>query len=140
MVKEKKKAKKEIKAGIASLVANFDETLFNELVQLKENQLREKFESSGAISKRLWKLEIMYGNTDTAYHILAQEKVREKIIQLQNPDQSEQYCEVMARNAVGRDNAHRLIKRHPSHAVAEGGPSGYRRPLETGNWRMWGHG
>ena len=134
----KKGKKKPPPSPIESLAACFDKTLFDDLVRIQENKLRAGFAKNG-ISKRLYNLERQYGSRDTAYRLLAAEKVWKKIYAKRHPDKPEETCKSLAQCKVSQDNAHRLKTRHPSHRVAEREWSTAPVSRRGSNWRNWGY-
>ena len=138
MAKKLKKQKQE--QTIEALAANFDRAQFDQLVLIKEAKLRAKDLQEGP-SKRLVKLEILYKSRDTAFLILAEEKVRFKIRRRQNPNECNTTTEALTRHDTYIANMHRQPRRRPAREWDDGSP-----PLAAaatghgmGNWRNWGH-
>lgn len=134
----KKHKKKPPPSPIESLVAHFDEALFDNLVREKENELRSEFAVNG-ISKRLFNLERKYGSRDTAYRVLAEEKVWKKIYCKRHPDKPEETCKSFAQQRVAQDHVRKQKISHPSHKVAEKDWTSGTTSRTTGNWRHWGY-
>ncbi len=127
------------KQTIEALAANFDRAQFDQLVAAKEADLRDKVVQEGP-SKRLLKLEIQYKSRDTAFLILAEEKVRCKIRRRQNPNECDTTTEALTRHDTYIANMHRQPRRRPAREWNDDSP-----PLPAtagrgiGNWRNWGH-
>lgn len=136
----KKGKKKPSPSAILRLAASFDEALFNDLVRRKENELRDEFAQNG-ISKRLFNLEKRYGSRDTAYRVLAEEKVWSKIYSKQDENKPKEACKLQAEHKVALDNGHRIKARHPSHKVADSDYYSDAAPTgrQQSNWRNWGY-
>lgn len=139
----KKGKKSSSPSPIVSLAASFDQALFDDLVRDKENELRSEFAENG-ISNRLFKLQKRYGSQDTAFRLLAEEKVWKKIYSKQDSDESREACKLRAQHKVSMDNGHRVKDRPLSHRVAEADwdvpkASTAGASSQRGNWRYWGY-
>jgi len=130
-----KKDKKIIATGVESLAADFDQALFDELVRLQENSLRDK--CADGIKPRLYNLERLYGSRDTAFRIWAEEKVMLKIRRKQNPDEDERTAKNSVQRTVVYSNGHRLRRREAANSDEAPRPL---RSAASGSWRNWGQG
>ena len=128
------------KKAIKALAANFDRAQFDQLVLIKEAKLRAKDLQEGP-SKRLVKLEILYKSRDTAFLILAEEKIRFKIRRHQNPTECETTTEALSRHDTYMANTHRQPVRRLAREwdIEDDSPPPAAAGRRIGNWRNWGY-